>query len=70
MSHLGMTHLQQMRSRINRKGIYGNDIKIANLLTDDEIADLSVEKIYSWVHQGKWNQKDFKRWLKIIRVIE
>lgn len=59
-----------MRSRIKRKGIYGSDIKVLNLLTDDEIADLPVEKIHYWVRQGTWTQKDFKRWLKIIRVIE
>ncbi len=70
MKHLSMTHIEQMRYRIKRKGIYGSDIHVKNLLTDDEIAELPVEKIYSWVHQGIWTQKDFKRWLKIIRVIE
>jgi hypothetical protein len=70
MSHFSLTQLEQMRSRINRKGINGNDIKVHKLLTDDEIADLPVEKIHYWVRQGIWNQKDFKRWLKIIRVIE
>lgn len=60
----------QMRSRIKRKGINGNDIKVKGLLTDDEIADLPVEKIHYWIRQGIWSQKDFNRWLKIIRVIE
>ena len=62
--------LEQMRSRIKRKGINGNDIKVKGLLTDDEIADLSVEKIHFWIRQGIWSQKEFKMWLKIIRVIE
>jgi hypothetical protein len=62
--------LNQMRSRIKRKGIYGEDIKVKDLLTDDEIADLSVDKIHTWIRQGKWSQKEFKKWLKIIRVIE
>jgi hypothetical protein len=62
--------LAQMRSRINRKGINGNDIKVKDLLTDDEIADLPVEKIHFWIRQGIWSQKEFKKWLKIIRVIE
>lgn len=62
--------LNQMRSRISRKGIAGNDIKVKGLLTDDEIADLPVEKIHYWIRQGIWTQKEFKRWLKIIRVIE
>jgi hypothetical protein len=62
--------LEQMRSRIKRKGINGNDIKVKGLLTDDEIADLPVEKIHFWIRQGIWSQKEFKKWLKIIRVIE
>jgi hypothetical protein len=62
--------LSQMRSRIKRKGINGNDIKVKGLLTDDEIADLPVEKIHYWIRQGIWTQKEFKMWLKIIRVIE
>ena len=59
-----------MRSRIRRKGVYGTDIHVKDLLTNDEIADLPVEKIHSWIRQGIWTQKDFSRWLKIIRVIE
>lgn len=70
MKNFSLTYIEQMRSRIKRKGIYGSDIKVLNLLTDDEIADLPVEKIHYWVRQGTWTQKDFKRWLKIIRVIE
>lgn len=70
MSHVSLTTLGQMRSRINRKGIVGSDIKVHKLLTDDEIADLPVEKIHHWVSQGIWDQRDFKRWLKIIRVID
>lgn len=70
MNRFSMTHIEQMRSRIKRKGIYGSDVHVKNLLTDDEIADLPIEKIYSWVRQGIWTQKDFKCWLKIIRVIE
>lgn len=62
--------LAQMRSRIKRKGIYGEDIKVKDLLTEDEIADLSVDKIHTWIRQGIWTQKEFKMWLKIIRVIE
>ena len=62
--------LNQMRSRISRKGINGSDIKVKGLLTDDEIADLPIEKIHFWIRQGIWSQKEFKMWLKIIRVIE
>jgi hypothetical protein len=65
-----MTQFEQMRMRIKRKGIHGADIKIKGLLTDDEIADLNVEKIHYWIRQGIWTQKEFKMWLKIIRVIE
>lgn len=70
MSHFSLTQIEQMRSRIKRKGIQGSDVKVPTLLSNDEIADLPVERIYSWVRQGIWNQRDFKRWLKIIRVIE
>ncbi len=59
-----------MRMRIKRKGIYGADVKIKGLLTDDEIADLPIEKIHYWICQGIWSQKEFNMWLKIIRVIE
>lgn len=65
-----MTQFEQMRMRIKRKGIYGADVKIKGLLTNDEIADLPVEKIHYWIRQGIWSQKEFNMWLKIIRVIE
>jgi len=39
-------------------------------LSEDEIASLDIEKIYSWVRQGAWKQKHFKKWLKTMRVIE
>lgn len=63
-------NLEQMRVRIASKGIQGTDIKVAGLLTDDEIAYLPIENVHSWVRQSVWNQKDFKRWLKVLRVIE
>jgi hypothetical protein len=64
-----MRNLEEMRSRIANKGIQGNDIKIAGLLTDDEIADLPIENVHTWIMQGIWKQKDFKKWLKVLRVI-
>ena len=65
-----MTHLEQRRARIARKGIYAEDIHHAGLLTEDEIATLPVEKVYSWVRQGVWKTKHFNQWLRIMRVIE
>lgn len=70
MKQFNLDAIGQMRARIRRKGVHGTDIHVKDLLTDDEIADLPVEKIHYWVRQGIWTQKDFKRWLKIIRVIE
>lgn len=61
---------EQIRIRIAKKGIYSEDIKHAGRLTDDEIACLAIEKVYSWVRQGAWKTKDFNRWLKVMRVIE
>ena len=63
-------NLEQMRVRIANKGIQGTDIKITGLLTNDEIADLSIENVHSWIRQGVWSHKDFKHWLKVLRVIE
>lgn len=65
-----MTAQEQIRLRIARKGIYAEDIKHAGRLTDDEIACLAVEKVYSWVRQGLWKTKDFNKWMKVMRVIE
>ena len=59
---------EQIRMRIARKGIYPEDIKHAGRLTDDEIAYLAVDKVYSWVRQGAWKPKDFNKWLKVMRV--
>ncbi len=53
-----------------RPGVKADDIKHPNRLTDDQIADIPVEKVYEWVKTGAWKQKDFKRWLKVLRVIE
>ena len=59
-----------IRVRIAKKGIYAEDIKYAGRLTDDEIAYLPVDRVYMWLRQGAWKQKDFNKWLKVMRVIE
>lgn len=58
------------QERINTKGIRAEDIKHENLLTDNQIADIEIEQVYQWVRTGAWKQKDFKKWLRVIRVIE
>lgn len=63
-------HEEQIRVRIAKKGIYADDIKHAGRLTDDEIAYLPVEKVYMWLREGSWKQKDFNTWLKVMRVID
>lgn len=63
-------HEEQIRSSIANKGIYAEDIKHKDRLTDDEIACLDVSKVYSWVRNGAWNTKDFNKWLRVMRVIE
>jgi hypothetical protein len=65
-----MSGMEAIRVRIAKKGIHHSDIRHTGLLTDDEIAYLDIEKVYLWVRQGHWKQKDFQKWLKVMRVIE
>ena len=58
-----------IRVRIAKKGIYAEDIRHNGRLSEDEIAYLPVEKVYMWLRQGAWKQKDFNKWLKVMRVI-
>lgn len=37
---------------------------------DEYIADYPFEVVYKAVREGKWKQKDFQRWLKVLRVVE
>lgn len=62
--------LEAMQVRIARKGVAGVDIKVPGLLTDEQIADIPHQKVYEWIKTGKWRQKDFEKWLRILRVIE
>ena len=39
-------------------------------LTDAQVADIPIEKVYEWVRTGQWRQKHFIKWLKVLRVIE
>ena len=61
---------EQIRVRIAKKGIYAEDMYHEGRLTDDEIATLDIDKVYSWVRQGAWKTKHFNKWLKVMRVIE
>lgn len=66
-----MTKQEELiRVRIAKKGIYAEDIKHVGRFTEDEIAYLPVDKVYSWVRQGAWKTKDFNKWLKVMRVID
>jgi len=65
-----VTHIEEMRGRIARKGIQANDIKHKDLLTEQEIQFIDFDKVYMWVRTGDWKQKDFKRWLKALKVME
>ena len=65
-----MTEIEKIRARISRKGVRAEDIKRQGLLTEDEIAYLPVEKVYAWCRNGDWKQKDFNKWLKVLRVVE
>ena len=65
-----LTAQEQIRVRISTKGIYAEDIYHEGRLSNDEIACLPVDKVYSWVRQGAWKQKHFNQWLKVMRVIE
>jgi flagellar basal body L-ring protein FlgH len=61
---------EKAQVRISTKGIRADDIKHENLLSDEQIADIDIERVYEWVRIGAWKQKDFKKWLRVIRVIE
>lgn len=65
-----MNTKEQVRARIESKGVRSGDIKIQGRLTDDEIATIPVEHVYEWVRTGQWKYRDFKRWLKVLCVIE
>jgi hypothetical protein len=65
-----MTHQEAILKRIATKGIKAEDIKHPNLLTDDQIAGIDTTKIYEWVKTGVWKQKDFKKWLRVMCVID
>ena len=53
-----------------RKQLYkAIDIK-SKLTPDDHIADIPIALVYAWVRTGDWKQKDFQRWLRVLRVIE
>lgn len=60
----------KMLDRIGRGKIHPNDIKHANLLTDDQIADIPYQSVYTWVRNGNWKQRHFHKWLKVMRVVE
>lgn len=55
-----------------RKTFYmkAEDIRHEGRLTDDQIADIPIEKVYEWVRTGCWKKKHFEKWLRVIRVIE
>lgn len=38
-------------------------------LTQEQIQDIPIEKVYEWTKTGQWKQKHFKKWLKALRVI-
>lgn len=60
---------EAMRERL-KNGYKADDIKHSSFLTVGEIQDIPIEKVYEWVKTGQWKQKDFKKWLKALRVIE
>lgn len=61
---------EEIQARIKNKGIRAEDIKHKDLLSEDQIAAIPVEKVYEWIKTGRWRQQDFKRWLKVMRVID
>lgn len=58
-----------LQARIAKR-IKAEDIRHEGRLTDDQIAEIPIEKVYEWVRTGQWRQKDFQRWLRVLRVIE
>ena len=46
------------------------DIRHAGRLTDDQIADIPIERVYEWIKTGHWKKRNFETWLRVIRVIE
>jgi hypothetical protein len=61
---------QQIQARIENKGIRSEDIKHPGRLTDEQIASIDTELVYTWVRTGQWKAKDFRKWLKVMCVID
>jgi hypothetical protein len=64
------THNELIQARITRKGLRATDIKHKGLLSQEQIQDIPIDRVYMWVRTGDWKQKDFNRWLKALRVVE
>lgn len=64
------TTAAQIQARIESGKLHHDDIKHAGRLTDDQIAAIPVDQVYAWVRNGMWKPKDFKKWLKVLCVIE
>jgi len=39
-------------------------------IIDEEIRNLDLNLVWTWIKNGNWNKKDFERWLEVMRVIE
>jgi aminopeptidase-like protein len=65
-----MTKLTVMKARVARKGIRATDIKVKDLLTNEQIASISETNVFDWVATKIWSYKDFKRWLDIAAPYE
>ncbi len=63
---MNIGNFEQIRARIETKGICARDIYDNNRLTDAEIAPISAINVYNWVKQGLWTQKHFKRWFEVV----
>jgi len=64
-----MDQISTNQPQVNFKSFKADHIKHGHI-ADDHIADIPIEKVYEWIKTNKWKQKDFIRWLKVLRVVE
>jgi hypothetical protein len=65
-----MKNSDQIRLRIESGKFKSEDIKHPDRLTEDQIASIPVEQVFCWSRTGAWKEKDFKKWCKVMCIID
>jgi hypothetical protein len=57
------TRQQQIKRRIETKGVRFDDIRHPGRLTEEDIACIPANDVFYWIKNGNWKMKDFQKWL-------